>query len=95
VLSDSDVNHLFSDSESRLHYFAVAMDFVQMSPHSEVGNNDSEGREKTLRMACGLEASHHLLSQFWSADVSFQLDCSDTSAQRCSTPDSTSAFAAL
>jgi hypothetical protein len=34
-----------------------------MSPHSEVGNNDSEGREKTLRMARGLKPSHQALSQ--------------------------------
>ena len=41
--SGVDTNYLFPEDESRFHHFPITASSVQMSPHSEVGGDYSEG----------------------------------------------------
>ena len=45
------LNHELPNSKSVFHHFSIAASSTDMSPDSEVGVNDAEGREKTLGVA--------------------------------------------
>jgi hypothetical protein len=45
------LNDELPNSKSVFHHFSITDSSTAMSPDSEVGGNDSEDREKTLRMA--------------------------------------------
>jgi hypothetical protein len=48
------VNHLFPSSKSTLHYFSINAGGTEVPAWSEVRADNTEGREKTLRLAADL-----------------------------------------